>query len=148
MQIAIIKEYTSGGESLKRYAITDDSGKELFVGSASANTPNETILANFVTVDPTPVASEMQEVTEVDKSMIDMKTALKNEVIKQIKIQASPTMEGVIAAMPQFDSDFAAFVIKTYLTLSAQKGYIASPAWDMFVADIKTTSVEELVGRV
>ena len=139
-----INEYVSGGITYQRFNIIDDSGDIVFCGSVLADKTSEQILAEH---EPASQQNTMiEEVTDFEKDILDKKRNIKNLVVLSIKTQTEPTIDSVVNDIP-FEPNLVTGIIIAYQNISFEKGYISENSWEAFVADIKASTVEELLGR-
>jgi len=142
------------------YSVFDNDGNVVIANQfafAGKHMPDETEIDNWKTQALKEIENaqteestepEIEEVTVVEDSLIQEKRAIKNEAIGVIKQTENPAMDDVVNALSKkHDPDFVRFLLKTYVQMDYQKGFIKQPSWEEFVNDIKTHTVEELEAR-
>ena len=160
MKYTIHKQIKRGSSYEILYSVYDDADN-LIIGGVQHNVGKnllseteldllftETIFPNLEAQSDETIDQGMQEeVSTLELSMLEQKRLLKQKIILHIKTTATPTVETVVSSLPEFSENFIRYLIDTYIEASFSKGYIPDKTWESFVADIQTTSIEDLEAR-
>jgi len=136
------------------YDILDDDDN-LLLGGASQEIYNVSNIDDFLTnvilpryenkLNDTTVIKISRDVSSFEVELLDKKESTAIELLRQIKIQATPTKASVALAMEDYDQDLLAVVYKWLIRYAFNRGYINAKTWNAFVVKVKATSAAKLL---